>query len=118
MRTEEELPIIRAWHEFCAWLIPKISKFPRDLKFVLGQRIETLAITILETLVRAKYTRNRVAMLEQANVDLEVLRFLLRLSHDLKAIPTKGYGDATGKLLDVGEQLGAWRKSQSRRDSP
>ena len=34
MQTDQELPVIRAWYEFTIWLIPKIQKFPRDLRYV------------------------------------------------------------------------------------
>lgn len=35
MKPDAELPVIRACHEFAVWLIPKIGKFPRDLRFAL-----------------------------------------------------------------------------------
>ena len=35
MRRDEELPIIRAFYDFVLWLNPKITKFPRDQRFVL-----------------------------------------------------------------------------------
>ena len=38
----DELPIIRAYYDFTLWLMPKMSKFPREHRFTLGQRIERL----------------------------------------------------------------------------
>jgi hypothetical protein len=38
MKPGEELPVIREWYELTTWLLPKISKFPRDQKFLLGER--------------------------------------------------------------------------------
>ena len=46
MPRDEELPIIRAFYDFVLWLNPKIAKFPRDQRLVMG-----------EYLIRAKYTR-------------------------------------------------------------
>jgi len=40
VRSDEELPVIRAAYELVVWLIPKIGKFPRDLRFTLGEWIE------------------------------------------------------------------------------
>jgi hypothetical protein len=40
MPRDEELPIIRAFYDFVLWLNPKIAKFPRDQRFVLGEHME------------------------------------------------------------------------------
>jgi hypothetical protein len=51
---------------------------PRNHRFVLGERIERSLYDLLETLVQAKYTRERTMLLEQANLKLDVLRFQAR----------------------------------------
>jgi len=94
-------------------VLPKIAKFPRDHRFVLGERIERQLYGILENLIRAKYTRQRKALLEQINTDLEILRFQLRLAKDLKVLPVKSYGLSAQKLVEIGRQVGGWQR-QSR----
>jgi hypothetical protein len=37
---DEELRIICAFYHFVLWLNPKIAKFPRELRFVRGERME------------------------------------------------------------------------------
>ncbi len=80
MPREEELPILRAFYDFAVWLIPKI----------------------------AKYTRLRKAILEQVNLDLEILRFQLRLAKDLRCLPLKSLGQAAQQIIDIGRQVGGW----------
>jgi hypothetical protein len=41
----------------------------------MGERIERNLYDLLETLIRAKYTRHRREFLEPANLLLEILRF-------------------------------------------
>lgn len=118
MKPDLELPVIRACHEFIVWLLPKVGKFPRDLRFTLGEKIEQRALSVLELLIRARYQADRAALLDAANVDLEILRFLLRMAHDLKALPTKVYGQSSGKMLQIGQQIGGWKKSTGRRNPP
>ena len=118
MKTDEELPIIRLWYEFTIWLLPKIQKFPRDLRFVLGERIEQTVLKVLEKLIEAKFTRDRIEILDQLNVELEKLRFLLRISHDLKALPTKAYGMASNSLMEIGSQVGGWKKASQSKGKP
>lgn len=112
MTGDEELPISRAYDDFAVWLLPKIAGFPRDHRFVLGERIERQLYGILDNLIRAKYTRVRKAILEQVNLDLEVLRFQLRLAKDLRCLPLKALSQAVGQMAEIGRQVGGWlRKS-------
>jgi hypothetical protein len=41
------------------WLAPTLEKFPRSHKFTIGDRIETLALDVLEALIEATYRRRR-----------------------------------------------------------
>ncbi len=90
------------------WLLPKIAKFPRDHRFVLGERMERQVYGILESLIRAKYDRARRAVLQEVNVNLEILRFQIRLAKDLRCLPLKAYGEAAQHTTDIGRQVGGW----------
>jgi len=111
MPRDEELPIIRAFYDFVLWLNPKIAKFPRDQRFVLlGERMERQLYEVLENLIRAKYTRSRRAILDQVNLDLEILRFQIRLAKDQHCLSLESYGMAAEGLTDIGRQVGGWRR--------
>lgn len=45
-------------------------------EFVLGDRIETAALDVLDALIAATYTRGRGSLLSDANLGLERLRFV------------------------------------------
>lgn len=66
----DELPITRAYYDLILWLTPKMSKFPREHRVTLGERMERLLCEILEKMVRAKLTRERREILASVNVDL------------------------------------------------
>ena len=51
--------------------------------------MERQALSILETLIRARYSRQRGNLLASVNTELEVLRF--RAAKDLKAISEKAF---------------------------
>ena len=50
---------IEAHYQFLAWLVPTIEKFPKSRKFTIGDRIETIALDVLEALIEATYTSER-----------------------------------------------------------
>ena len=41
---------IEAMYRFMLWLVPTVKGFPRSQKFMLGDRIQTNAIDILESI--------------------------------------------------------------------
>src|SRR6516165_10870879 len=79
-RDSEELVVLTKTYDLIWWSCHHTGKFPRDHRFVLGERIERNLYDLLETLLRAKYTRQRLELLEKANLLLEILRFQMRLA--------------------------------------
>ena len=87
-------PALEAMYQLTRWLIPTLDRFPRRQKFLLGDRIQTTALTGLERLVEATLTRNRGRLLDRVNVDLDKLRLLMRLSKELGCLNTRCYEHA------------------------
>jgi len=104
-------PALEAMYRFLLWLVPAVEKFPRSQKFLLGDRIQSTAIEVLERLVEATYTRERMALLAQANLGIEKLRFLFRLSMDLRHLDLARYEHAARALDEVGRMVGGWKKA-------
>ncbi len=73
--------ILTKLEDLLLYLIPQLSKFPRDQKFVLGYRIETKVLDVQEFCLRAYYSRDKRGHLLEANLQLEVARHLVRLAN-------------------------------------
>lgn len=69
---------------------------------MLGERIERNLYGLLETLIRAKYTKQRQRLLEDANLSLEVLRFQMRLAKDLQYLKVESYAFAAKSIDEIG----------------
>lgn len=107
-------PIIEHHFDFCVWLVRKVSKFPKDQRFILGGRIENLTVGILEQLIEAALQRAgeyKLNLLRKINVALEQLRFLLRLACKLNVLNIRSLHYAVKLLVKIGNMLGAWIKS-------
>lgn len=98
-------------HELLVWLIPHLDKFPRNRRFTLGERLETALIEVLAELVAASYASRPGEDLARANRHLNIARHLWRLCHELKVIPTRQYEHGAKRLVEIGRQIGGWRKS-------
>jgi hypothetical protein len=55
-RSAEPTAVILA-SDILRWLIPKVGKFPKNVRFGLGARLEAAHFDVLEELIRAQYAR-------------------------------------------------------------
>src|SRR5438445_2704608 len=101
-----EIPVILKTYDLVSSSAHHTARFPRSHRFVLGERIERRLYELLETLLEAKYSRDRQPLLRRANLGLEVLRFQMRLAHDLQCLRTNSYGFAAQALQEIGAMVG------------
>jgi hypothetical protein len=106
----EELTVITKTYDLILWSCHHTSRFPRNHRFVLGERIERNLYDLLETLIQAKYTRERKPLLEQANLKLEILRFQVRLAKDLECLRANSYAFGSKLIDEIGKLVGGWLK--------
>ncbi|WP_297323886.1 diversity-generating retroelement protein Avd [Nitrosomonas sp.] len=99
-------------HELLAWIIPKLDQFPRNRRYTLGERIENGLLLVLENLIQAAYQKSQTTYLQTANLQLDVVRHLWRLSHTLQSITHQSYGQGAERLTELGRQIGGWRKQK------
>jgi len=113
MSSPNQLAVIQKAYDLVKWSAQHTSKFPRSHRFVLGERIERRLYDLLGTLIEARYRRDRIELLRRANLSLEVLRFQLRLAHDLQCLRTNSYAFAANVLQDIGRMIGGWLRACS-----
>lgn len=104
-------PAVEAHYQLINWLMPTIAKFPREQRFLLGDRIQSAALDVLEALIEATYTRERRGHLARANLGLEKLRFSMRLAHEQRHLDARRYEHAARAIDEVGRLVGGWAKS-------
>lgn len=108
------LPLL---YDFILWFSGKINAFPKKFKFTLGDRITVTQLDILEQLIEARFNRKRREhYLRQANVNIEKLRYLVRLSKDLQCMSLKEYEHAARKLQEIGSMVGGWEKYSKEKE--
>ena len=107
----DELIVITKTYDLVLWSCNHTSKFPRNHRFVLGERIERNLYELLEILIRARYNRQRRELLDQANLVLEILRFQIRLAKDLQCLKVESYGFAAKAIDEIGRLIGGWLKT-------
>ena len=106
-------PAVEAHYQLLNWLMPTIARFPREQRFLLGDRIQSTALDVLEALIEATYTPERRAHLARANLGLEKLRFFFRLAHEQRHLDVRRYEHAARAIDEVGRLVGGWAKASA-----
>lgn len=95
------------------WLFQKVNAFPKKQRFVLGQQIETSALACLRYIVEANNAGAGPQALEKLhalNVELEMLRSLLRVAYEVQFMSGKSLGFIIGQIDEVGRMRGGWAR--------
>jgi four helix bundle protein len=110
---QSEIPILQKTYDFYRELYLVVEKIPKKDKYTLGEKIENTTLDLMEYLIAASYSskEKKNAYLSHANIKLDLLKTLIRLAEDLRAIPTKKYLQLEDKLQEIGKMLGGWIRS-------
>ncbi len=89
--------------------------FPKNQRFIFGQRLADRAPIVLELLVEAAYSTNKQRLLERASRELEVLRWPVRMATDHGLLTKQQYLYCRGLLVECGRMVGGWLKQTSEK---
>lgn len=111
--------ILTKTYDFLLYAIPQLGKFPRAHKFLIADRIENMLLDILEDYLNAYYSqkKDKASYLRENNLRLEKLRYLVRLSHDLRLLDHQKYGQFSEKIDEIGRMAGGWLKSLGKHET-
>jgi hypothetical protein len=115
----DELPVVLRAYDLVIWTCKHLPNFPRGFRCTLGDRLETRLYTVLDQLVRARYSAaDRPRLLREVNLELELLRFQYRIAKDLRCLALDSYEYAARTVNEIGLMVGGWLKSLAGRASP
>jgi hypothetical protein len=110
-----DLPIIQKTYDLIKWYVPILNRLPRDHKFMLGDRLIRGLYDLLEGLIKARYSQDKLNQLIDLNTHLDVLRYQTRLLLDFTLINPERYEYIVKQLNGIGTDLGSWITQQRQR---
>jgi hypothetical protein len=93
--------------------LTKVSIFTLALLSILHLAVtQEIGLGFLDLLLRARKcpAEERRTFLRQADLELDRLRYTVRLCHEIGLLSEKQYLHAVGLLAETGKLLGAWIK--------
>lgn len=88
-----------------------VNKFPKNQRFVLGQKIENTLIAILEIAITINLSKPTVNYFRRLDIEIQKLKIFIRLAKDLKFISIKKYEYLEEKVIEIGKMTGGWKKA-------
>ncbi|MHA7877470.1 MAG: four helix bundle protein [Bacteroidota bacterium] len=112
-RSVFDTPIFHTLYDIYKHLHSYRDKIPKSQRYTLWQRCENVSLSMLEQLISTSHLqgteRTRVIRAISHNVDL--LKVLIRLTHETHAITSKQYLAMQTRLQEAGRMVGGWLKS-------
>lgn len=106
----EDLILYQKVYDLILYAFPILEKFPKNQKWILAQDIQKSMLNLEKYLIPAHRNYRRREMLEKANIEIEIIRCLVRLAKDLKFINIHRYGVFCTKLEEIGRIFGGYAK--------
>jgi len=120
VRHRDEQPqapaVLIKWYDWTKWLLERVDSFPKNQRFIFGQRLADRSLRVLEILVDAAYRSSKAELLAEANRQVEVLRWLVRLAKDRGLLTVRQYGFACKGLTECGRMIGGWLKQAAAKE--
>ena len=107
--------VVQKAYDWNLWILPKVEKFPRSYRFSIGDNLVASSLDLLMNLVDASYQSRNAGALAAAVRNVNRVRYLVRLSKDLRLMNLKAYEFASQGLDEIGRMTGGWWKSEKRR---
>jgi len=107
MTNYNNLVLFQKIYDLILWIYPRINKFPKNQRFVLGQRVENTLIRLMELSIEiSSGAYNNKYVIKKMSVELDKLRILIRLSRDLYFFNKKRYLFVSEKINEIGKIIG------------
>ena len=91
-----------------------LRQFPKSEKHTLGAQIKHCMINLLRLIIACNKKYSKRMAMQEIDVELDILRAYVRLSHELGFLPLRKYENWAKMNDEIGRMLGGWMKSLKR----
>ena len=112
-----DTPLFVKTHDFVVWLLQRTARFPKHYRHSLTLKLEGACLDFLRILhtANARRARARRDALDAADVELNVIRALLRIALDLKLLSAGTWEHAVRLADELGRLIGGWKRQGTGR---
>lgn len=107
------VPVILKLKDSYALWQQYLAIFPKANRFTIGSKIDEIFLNSIEYCFLASYAniQERPLLLDRGIARIDLLKLLLQLAWDIKALNSQQYTHISQSIYEVGRMLGGWKKS-------
>jgi hypothetical protein len=105
-----EVPLTQKLYDLYKVFHILVLKFPKTERYSLGQTIDNRLLELIEliSLAGVAEPQTKGALLKKAAAKLDLIKLLIRLSHETNSLSEKHYLQLQEQLQEIGKMLGGW----------
>ncbi|MEJ0053396.1 MAG: four helix bundle protein [bacterium] len=117
MNSDLDIPIFKKSYDLYKMFYGYRADVSKQDRYTIWQRSENSILDIVEAILLASQSSKaeKLPILEGASVKLNLVRILVRLTKDVKAIDNKKYLALEANVDEIGRMLGGWIRSAKER---
>jgi len=85
---------------------------PKTARYTLGEKIDRCFLEMMESIYTASFLQKeqKLIHLQEAMIKLDLLKFFLQITWEIKSLDTKKYILLSEQLEEIGRMLGGWTR--------
>ncbi|MEW6540555.1 MAG: diversity-generating retroelement protein Avd [Bacillota bacterium] len=107
----DELKILQKLYDMAQYGYVCLRQYPRSERHTLAAETKLAILGLLRAVIRANKRYHKQAAIHEADVELEALKYLVRLGKDLQFLPLRQYENWSKMNTEIGRMIGGWLKS-------
>jgi four helix bundle protein len=111
--ADNTMKVVQKFVDMAKYVYIFLRNFPRSEKYALAVDIRHTLWEVGTMLERASIVptkSEKLHLLQQADMKLSELKFLIRMGMELEFVPFEKYKNFSGYVTEVGRMLGGWLK--------
>lgn len=110
---EKLITAYKLWHNF-------LPHLPKTARYSIATKIDSLFISTLEYILKAKYAKieQKKIYLASASTEFDILKFFLRVMWEIGVLEDKQYATLSVHLDEIGRMLGGWYRQYEKTSAP
>ena len=110
------MPILHKVFDFYKLFNQHLQLFPKRNRLTLGRKIDSLILEIIELIFLALNSekKEKTIILRKASLKIDLLKIVIRLAKETKALDNKKYILLQKELQEIGKMLGGWIRAIGR----
>ncbi len=116
MAQYEHLQIYRDAFQYLIYCETIVKNFPRYHKYTHGSELRNLARTIIQIIIRANSSANKIPVLEELRIAIEECKLMIRICKEVKAFQNfNSFETAINQVTNIARQMEGWLKYERER---